>query len=172
MTSPNVAITPPAGGNGAVWLRSLLPALVGVPLLLLLSYVLPGKGDSYLLYIAGLAGINVVLAVSLNVVNGFTGQFSLGHAGFMAVGGYVAAAVTVAIGNRYQLSGIPTWLSDQLLFAAATIAGGVAAALAGLLVGIPSLRRRRPPAWPPRRAADRRARWGGPRAGSARRWWW
>ncbi len=122
--------------------RSLLPALVGIPAIALAAWLLPGKGDSYFVYIAGLAAINVVLAVSLNIVNGFTGQFSLGHAGFMAVGGYVAAAITTTIGARYQLSGIPTWLSDQLLFVAATLAGGVAAAIAGLLVGIPSLRLR------------------------------
>ena len=42
------------------------------------------------------AGINVILAVSLNVVNGFTGQFSIGHAGFMAVGAYTAAKITMA----------------------------------------------------------------------------
>ena len=63
------------------WLRSFFPALVGIPALLLLTWLLPGKGDSYLVYVAGLAAINVVLAVSLNIVNGFTGQFSLGHAG-------------------------------------------------------------------------------------------
>ena len=124
------------------WLRSFLPLLVGVPALAVLTAVLPETGSSYLVYVAGLAAINAVLAVSLNVVNGFTGQFSLGHAGFMAVGGYVAAAITVGIGSRYQLSGIPTWLSDQLLFAVATVAGGVAAAIAGLVVGIPSLRLR------------------------------
>src|SRR5262247_4150753 len=39
-------------------------------------------------------GINIILAVSLNLVNGFTGQFSIGHAGFMAVGGYAAGAIT------------------------------------------------------------------------------
>ena len=142
MSAPDVAVAPPVPGSGSVWLRSLLPALVGVPLLLALAYVLPGRGESYLVYVAGLAGINVVLAVSLNVVNGFTGQFSLGHAGFMAVGGYVAAAITIAVGSEYQLSGIPTWLSDQLLFFAATIAGGVCAAVAGLVVGFPSLRLR------------------------------
>jgi branched-chain amino acid transport system permease protein len=123
-------------------LRGLLPFLAGVPALLLLEWLLPGKGDSYLVYVAGLAGINVVLAVSLNVVNGFTGQFSLGQAGFMAVGGYVAAAITVFVGGTWKFAGVSTGVSDGLFFALAMLAGGLAAGLAGLVVGIPSLRLR------------------------------
>nr|WP_050727639.1 branched-chain amino acid ABC transporter permease [Vulgatibacter incomptus] len=123
-------------------MRSALPALVGVPAIALLAWLLPGTNDSYLVYVAGLAGINVVLAVSLNIVNGFTGQFSLGHAGFMAVGGYVAASITLAVGSRWQLAFLPAALSDGLLFFVATLAGGAAAGLAGLLVGLPSLRLR------------------------------
>lgn len=126
---------------GGAWLRSLLPILVGIPAILLVAQALPGKGDSYVVYVAGLAGINVVLAVSLNVVNGFTGQFSLGHAGLMAVGGYAAAALTTSL-SRYEIAGLPVWLFDQLLFAGATVAGGLLAAVAGLVVGFPSLRLR------------------------------
>ena len=65
----------------------------------LLSWVLSrweGSVNPYYYDIVITIGINIVLAVSLNLVNGYTGQFSLGHAGFMAVGGYVSAAVTVA----------------------------------------------------------------------------
>src|SRR5881398_694096 len=51
----------------------------------------------YLDVIVGI-GINIILAVSLNLVNGYTGQFSLGHAGFMAVGAYTAAAITMFVG--------------------------------------------------------------------------
>jgi branched-chain amino acid transport system permease protein len=72
-------------------------------------------------------GINIILAVSLNLVNGYTGQFSLGHAGFMGVGAYTAAAVTLFIGPR-------------ILPAAGAAHYGLAAALAGLVVGAPSLR--------------------------------
>ncbi len=64
-------------------------------LLALARYVLPEGADSYYVQVLCLAGVNVVAAVGLNIVNGLTGQFSLGHAGFMAVGGYVAAAVTM-----------------------------------------------------------------------------
>jgi len=78
------------------------------PHLLLLSALLVAFGIShfsdkidpyYLDVIIGI-GINVILAVSLNLVNGYTGQFSLGHAGFMAVGAYLSAAVTVFLGPK------------------------------------------------------------------------
>jgi branched-chain amino acid transport system permease protein len=79
-------------------------------------------------------GIAIILAVSLNLINGHTGQFSLGHAGFMAVGGYTAAIITIAL----QKSLGPTIL--PWLFLPALLAGGLVAALTGLAVGIPSLR--------------------------------
>ena len=77
-------------------------------------------------------GINLILAVSLNLVNGYTGQFSLGHAGFMAVGAYASAWITLQAGPA---SGTGTFLL-------ALLAGGLLAALAGFAVGIPSLRLR------------------------------
>ena len=75
---------------GRAVLRSLLPFLVGLPILAVAQVLVP---DGYFLRIVVIS-VNVVLAVSLNVVNGFTGQFSLGHAGFMAVGAYTAAKIT------------------------------------------------------------------------------
>jgi branched-chain amino acid transport system permease protein len=86
-------------------------------------------------------GVNVILAVSLNVVNGFTGQFSLGHAGFMAVGAYTAAKVTLALSGA-AVAGLPVVVSDQVVFAFALACGMVASAAAGFLVGMPSLRLR------------------------------
>jgi branched-chain amino acid transport system permease protein len=80
--------------------------------------------------------INIVLAVSLNLINGHTGQFSLGHAGFMAVGGYIAAKITLVFGATAA-----AW-AQPLVFLGALAAGGVVAALAGLAVGVPSLRLR------------------------------
>jgi branched-chain amino acid transport system permease protein len=79
-------------------------------------------------------GINIILAVSLNLINGHTGQFSLGHAGFMAVGGYTAAKFSLVF-----LPAVPEPL-QPLLFLAALVLGGMAAAVAGCAVGIPSLR--------------------------------
>jgi branched-chain amino acid transport system permease protein len=103
-----------------------------------LSFLVSLAGDRinpYWLYIGYDIGISIIMAVSLNLINGYTGQFSLGHAGFMAVGGYTAAVITNQFGqlNAFAANGI---------FAAALLAGGLAAAVAGLLVGIPTLRLR------------------------------
>ena len=92
--------------------------------------------NRYYLGIAIDIGINIILAVSLNLINGHTGQFSLGHAGFMAVGGYTAAKLTLTLQNL-----IPPW-AQPVLFIAALVLGGVIAALAGLAVGVPTLRLR------------------------------
>lgn len=87
-------------------------------------------------------GLNIILAVSLNLINGYTGQFSLGHAGFMSVGAYTSAAVTMDLGPKILPHGAGMWYdaSPMILFVLAMIAGGLAAALAGALVGAPSLR--------------------------------
>jgi branched-chain amino acid transport system permease protein len=97
--------------------------------------------DDYLLNILLLAGINVILAVSLNMVNGYTGQFSLGHAGFMAVGAYGSAVITQIQGKALlQMLGFLGSAAPVVLFCLALFAGGGLAALAGLAVGLPSLR--------------------------------
>src|SRR5438876_7181427 len=96
-----------------------------------------GAINSYYLQIVIFIGINITLAVSLNLINGFTGQFSLGHAGFMAVGAYAAADLTTNFGpTLLPFFGGQRWL----LFPFALLVGGILAALAGLLVGAPSLR--------------------------------
>ncbi|WHX98622.1 branched-chain amino acid ABC transporter permease [Neobacillus sp. DY30] len=71
--------------------------------------------------------INIILAVSLHLVIGITGQFSIGHAGFLAIGAYVSAIITMKF---------------ELPFVLAIIIGAIVAAIAGLLVGIPTLRLR------------------------------
>lgn len=73
------------------------------------------------------AGINVILAVSLNLVVGFTGQLALGHAGFMAVGAYSSAVLTLNFGVPYPL---------------AILTGAFMALLMGVLIGLPTLRLR------------------------------
>src|ERR1700735_366976 len=90
---------------------------------------------SYPLFISYNIGISIIMAVSLNLINGYTGQFSLGHAGFMAVGAYTSALVT----NHFGSLGV---LAANSIFALALLAGGLAAAIAGLCVGIPTLRLR------------------------------
>ena len=96
--------------------------------------------DPYFLDVIIGIGINIILAVSLNLVNGYTGQFSLGHAGFMSVGAYLAAAVSLFLGPKILGDSGGTTLQQGLMFLAALIAGGLGASLAGLFVGVPSLR--------------------------------
>lgn len=116
--------------------RSQLALLAALALIALVSAFADGY-NPYFLDIALSCGINIILAVSLNLINGFTGQFSLGHAGFMAIGAYTAAMLTTAGGPALlpMAGGIP-----GLLFVFALLAGGLCAALAGLIVGVPSLR--------------------------------
>jgi branched-chain amino acid transport system permease protein len=96
----------------------------------------------YVQRIVLLAGINVILAVGLNLINGTTGQFSIGHAGFMAVGAYGAAFFGVKLAPLVQrLLGVGA-LADAVTFNLALLIGAVLAGLAGLLVGAPSLRLR------------------------------
>ena len=71
--------------------------------------------------------INIILAVSLNLITGFTGQFSLGHAGFMSIGAYTCALITLNMDTPFS-------------FIIGLIAGAILAAIVGLLIGIPTLR--------------------------------
>ena len=82
--------------------------------------------------------INAILAVSLNLVNGLSGQFSLGHAGFMAVGAYTSASVDVFLLS--QMHGTP--IGNQAALILSLLAAALASGLAGYLVGLPSLRLR------------------------------
>ena len=99
--------------------------------------------DAYYLDIALNVGINIILAVSLNLVNGHTGQFSLGHAAFMSIGAYGASVFTLRMGGELApLLGGPGILATAVIFLLALIIGGISAAVCGWLVGMPSLRLR------------------------------
>jgi len=89
-----------------------------------------------------LAGINVILAVGLNLINGTTGQFSIGHAGFMAVGAYGTAFVGVQLAGPVHAALGSGAFSDALVFNLALLAGALFAGIFGLIVGMPSLRLR------------------------------
>jgi branched-chain amino acid transport system permease protein len=91
-----------------------------------------------------LAGINIILAVSLNLINGVTGQFSIGHAGFYAIGAYTCALVVTLIDDsvRGATSMLPLVGQNTVLLLIGLAAGALAAGICGLLVGIPSLRLR------------------------------
>lgn len=96
--------------------------------------------DSSLRQLMMTAAINILIALSLNIINGMAGQFSIGHAGFVGVGAY-AAAVTMA--NLHQLwPGDITFLRSLVLVPASVGASALLAAFFGLLVGLPSLRLR------------------------------
>jgi len=99
--------------------------------------------DGYYLDIALNVGINIILAVSLNLVNGHTGQFSLGHAAFMAVGAYGASIFTLEASQKLiPMLGGPSTFATGAAFLIALILGGLCAAICGWLVGMPSLRLR------------------------------
>ena len=108
---------------------------VGAALVLALAWVLPGTGflNPYIVQILMYVGINMILTLSLNLVNGYMGEFSVGHAGFMGIGAYISAIITVAVLPR-------AW--GPWLFPGVLIVGGLAAAFAGLLVAYPSFRTR------------------------------
>lgn len=125
--------------------KVVLAALV-LGVLFLLNTLLSNRRmmDPYYFRILMLSGIAIIMAVSLNLVNGVTGQFSIGHAGFMALGAYASAALTVyGQGRIFPAFTSATPLAQQhAALLAAMLVGGTVAALAGWLVGLPSLRLR------------------------------
>jgi branched-chain amino acid transport system permease protein len=112
--------------------------LVAIVVIIGASFLAP-MVNAYILGRIIYIGIMISLAVSLNLINGFTGQFSLGHAGFMAVGAYTSAVITTYLAaHGYAMTG----MTGVLSFLLALVVGGAFAAVAGLGVGIPSLRLR------------------------------
>lgn len=158
LTSRSNALSP---GLVPTVLRSLWPAVLvfGLALaaqLVVSPWVSAHNGDFFTKMGVDIA-IAVVLAVSLTMVNGFTGQFSIGHAAFMAVGAYTSACIVyygsfrlfgnVNINGGLISSTIPgrqasTFAGGDVLFACSLLAGGLASAACGYLVGLPSLRLR------------------------------
>ena len=131
------------------WLvRDLLFLALGAAAILIVGMVLeriPIRGMAYYNRIIMMIGINIVLAVSLNIINGHAGQFSMGHAGFMAVGAYSSAYLTYYYAGPYldkMPEGTARLAMQNVFFFAALLLGGILAALAGYLVGLPSLRLR------------------------------
>src|SRR4029450_5194180 len=108
-------------------------ALLGAIVLAFVASHFSYKLNSYYLQVVIFIGINVTLAVSLNLINGYTGQFSLGHAGFMAIGAYVAAYLSMehSGGLFHFLGGTNSW-SIAIVFLLVPIPGGLAAGARGL----------------------------------------
>ncbi len=114
-------------------MKLLMAGLIFYVVVQVLSAV--GVLNGYFMVIINRSLIGVMFAVSLNLINGITGQFSLGHMGFAAVGAYTSGSITTLI---FKLS--PRHPEDAVVFVVAIIAGGIAAAVAGFLIGFPSLR--------------------------------
>ena len=123
-------------------LLTLAAAIVGLVLL----FVFEGTFDMFTMQIFKLCAINIILALSLNLINGFTGLFSLGHAGFMAVGAYTCAILTMSPDQKeanYVLQPIVPWLAHvQMPFVPALLLGGVFAGFIGWFLGMVALRLR------------------------------
>jgi branched-chain amino acid transport system permease protein len=115
------------------WLVRIGSILLALGAVFLLDVVSQGTSDFSQRLIV-LAGLYITLSVSLNLINGITGQFSIGHAAFYQVGAYTAGYLTVTFyGKLGGIVGIP-WLILMMLV------GGVSAGVAGFIVGLPSLR--------------------------------
>src|SRR3989442_132893 len=117
---------PSAAASAKRFARAWVPFVVALPLLYFLEGFGAGHGLDYAFQNINHIGIAVILAVSLNLVNGLTGQFSIGHAGFMAVGGYVSSVIVMRGPD------------NGLFFPLAAFIGASAAALMGWIVGKPS----------------------------------
>ncbi len=113
--------------------RKVLPILLLVGFAL--SFLVPRFNliNPYVQLILMYVGINIIMTASLNLINGYMGEFSVGHAGFMAVGAYISALLTMNVWPE----NLVVWL-----FPLTVILAGIGAALAGLIVSIPSFRTR------------------------------
>jgi branched-chain amino acid transport system permease protein len=129
---------------GIIW-GSIWPVVLGVAIAAAMHFTLPTSIGPFYTRMVIDVGIAIILAVSLNIVNGMTGQFSLGHAAFMALGGYAAGMVTyygsmILWDSTSKHGGFLG--SGEWLFVFACLLGGVVATGAGYVVGLPSLRLR------------------------------
>jgi branched-chain amino acid transport system permease protein len=138
--------------------RAIWPVVLAVVVAALLYFVVAPRIGGFAADLLMNSGIAIILATSLTVVNGFTGQFSIGHAGFMSLGGYTAA--TIIYYGSYRVfgdfdfhGGLLSWTGAGAftgpllskgdgLFLVACLSGAIVAAIAGWFVGLPSLRLR------------------------------
>lgn len=123
----------------ALALNAALVALLG-----LFLWWAKGSLDGYKIQILNLIAVNIILALSLNLIYGFTGMFSLGHAGFMCIGAYVCSLLILTPDQKdtlFILGGAFDVIQNaQAPFLVAVLLGGLVAALFGFLIGFPLLR--------------------------------
>lgn len=100
--------------------------------------------DGYIVRILNLCAVNIVLALGMNIINGFTGQFSLGHAGFMAIGAYTAALLTMSPSSKqlnFFIQPIVGPLANvEMGFLPAIVIAALVTAFFAFLIGFPVLR--------------------------------
>ena len=121
---------------------ALLLAALGLGALALVAVGLPALFNDYMVRVVIVMCINAILVVSMGIGNGFTGVFSLGHVGFVAVGAYASGilSLTPAAKSAY-LPDLPAWLAGwDLGFLPATVAAGLICVVLALLVGAPLMR--------------------------------
>ncbi len=120
--------------------------ITGIGVLFIITLILAAIGaiDLYVQTFLMFMGVNIIFATSLSIVNGYMGEFSCGHAGFMAVGAYVSSVLSVILFTTNKLTGAPLLPPSMsiVLFPVVILIGGVVAAFAGLLVAIPSFKTR------------------------------
>lgn len=126
-------------------LNIILPAAAAAALLISMIYCGEfASNTSMFKSVLQLSAIYMLLAVSLNLLNGFTGLFSLGQAGFMTIGAYTYAIFTIPVKSRgtvYYLYGVADWLKNiELPIIVALIVAGLAAAILAAIIGAPVLR--------------------------------
>ena len=126
--------------------KNIIPSMIVIIILLAIITYLEMNSTSlgYQISIIEKSCIYAVVAMSMNILNGFTGLFSLGQAGFMAIGAYVVAIFTIPISQRasvYYIDGIsPVIANISLPFPIALLLGGLVAAGIAALIGIPVLK--------------------------------
>ena len=118
--------------NGKKLIKTIYPAAI-VVLIYVLVTVLRAAGimNGYYNQVLMFAGINIMMTASLNLINGFTGQFCIGHAGFMSLGAYGAAVITSMVFKN---------VDSVFVFVLGLMTGGIVAMIAGVLIGLPSLK--------------------------------
>ncbi len=95
-----------------------------------------GVINAYIFQVITIAGINVIMTISLNMVIGVTGQFSMGHAGFMSIGAYISAIISRLAFQNFER----TALTGNVVLLAAIICGGLVAACFGFIIAMPTLK--------------------------------
>ena len=121
-----------------------VPLLVTILLIVLVAFSQTRIMDLYIQSIILFMGINIILSSSLNIVNGYMGEFACGHAAFMAVGAYISSILNVWLFAQDKFFGAPLLPPELAIyfFPFVILAGGIVAALAGILIAIPSFKTR------------------------------